>query len=111
VLTCDCNATSTATTHRDLTAAGLRDSWAQVNPHLAGLTCCHRPFPGDPEVSLTDPNPREGIVERIDYIFTPSPFKVLAEKTVGLALADRTNTRPRLWPSDHLGLVARIALP
>jgi Endonuclease/Exonuclease/phosphatase family len=111
VFTCDCNATSTTTTHHELTAAGLRDSWTQVNPHLAGLTCCHRSYPGNPEVSLTDPRPRQGIIERIDYIFTRSPFTVLAEKTVGLSPADRTKTSPPLWPTDHLGLVARLALP
>ena len=111
VFTCDCNATSTTTTHHELTAAGLRDSWAQIHPHLAGLTCCHRSFPGDPEVNVADPGPRQGIIERIDYIFTRAPFKVLAEETLGLARADRTTTRPKLWPSDHLGLVASLALP
>ena len=60
---------------------------------------------------MTDAKPRRGIIERIDYIFTRSAFKVLAEKTVGLAPLERTKTSPRLWPSDHLGLVARIALP
>jgi hypothetical protein len=111
VFTCDCNATSTTTTHNELTAAGLRDSWTQVNRHFAGLTCCHRSFPGDPEVNVADPRPRQGIVERIDYIFTRSPLKVLAERTIGLAPGDRTKTSPKLWPSDHLGLVASLALP
>jgi hypothetical protein len=111
VFTCDCNATSTTMTHHELTAAGLRDSWAQIHPHLAGLTCCHRSFPGDPEVNVADPKPRQGIIERIDYVFTRSPFKVLAERTLGRARADRTKTRPKLWPSDHLGLVASLALP
>jgi len=111
VFTCDCNATSTTTTHHELTAAGLHDSWAQIHPHLAGLTCCHRSFPSDPEVNVADPKPKQGIIERIDYIFTRSPFKVLAERTVGLAPGDRTKTSPKLWPSDHLGLVASLALP
>jgi endonuclease/exonuclease/phosphatase family metal-dependent hydrolase len=111
VFTCDCNATSTTTTHAELTAAGLRDAWAQIHPHLAGLTCCHRSSPGDPEVNVADPKPSQGIVTRIDYIFTRSPFKVLAENTIGLAPRDRTKTKPKLWPSDHLGLLASLALP
>ena len=60
---------------------------------------------------MADPKPKQGIIERIDYIFTRSPFKVLAERTVGLAPGDRTKTSPKLWPSDHLGLVASLALP
>jgi endonuclease/exonuclease/phosphatase family metal-dependent hydrolase len=110
VFTCDCNAKSATTTHHNLTAVGLRDSWAQVHPHAAGLTCCHRSSPTNPEVSLTDPIPGQGIIQRIDYIFSSSRFKVLAEKTVGLSKADRTKTSPKLWPSDHLGLVAMLAL-
>jgi hypothetical protein len=111
VFTCDCNATSTTTTHHTLTAAGLRDSWAKVNPRLPGLTCCHRSSPGNPEVNVADPKPSQGIVDRIDYIFARSPFTVLGEKTVGLAPGDRTKTSPKLWPSDHLGLIASLALP
>jgi hypothetical protein len=111
VFTCDCNATSSTMTHAEFTAAGLRDSWAQIHPHRAGLTCCHRSFPSDAEVNVADPEPRQGIVERIDYIFMRSPFKVLAETTIGLAPGDRTKTSPKLWPSDHLGLLASLALP
>lgn len=111
IFTCDCNATDTTSTHRNLTRARLRDSWLQVKTHQPGLTCCHRNRPSNPEVSLTDPKPLQGIKERIDYIFTRSPFTVLAVKTVGLDPADRTKTTPRLWPSDHLGLVADLALP
>jgi hypothetical protein len=111
VFTCDCNSTPGTQTHHELTAGGLRDSWAKVHPRVTGLTCCHRSSPTNPEVDVADPRPLQGIVERLDYVFSRSPFAVLAVNRVGLNPADRTRTTPRLWPSDHLGLVAQLTLP
>jgi endonuclease/exonuclease/phosphatase family metal-dependent hydrolase len=111
VFTCDCNVVPNSAGRAALTAAGLRDAWSQLHPGQPGLTCCHRDRPGNPEVSLTDPNARQGLVSRLDYVLTTRPFRVLAERTVGLDPADRTKTTPRLWPSDHLGLVANLTLP
>jgi endonuclease/exonuclease/phosphatase (EEP) superfamily protein YafD len=110
VFTCDCNATPGSPVHRELTAVGLRDKWHALNPHQRGLTCCHRKSPRDLETDVADPHPRQGIVERLDYIWSSHKFTVLSEHTVGLNRADRTKTRPRLWPSDHLGLVAELLL-
>jgi hypothetical protein len=59
---------------------------------------------------VADPRPSQGIIERIDYIFARPQFVTLAERRIGLNPRDRTKTRPRLWPSDHLGLVARLEL-
>lgn len=111
VFTCDCNAKASTTTHSELTSAGLRDTWAGLHPHLAGLSCCHRSSPSDPETDVADPHPHQGIVQRIDYIFSHAPFKAVSIKLLGLKPADRTKTKPRLWPSDHLGLVATLDLP
>jgi Endonuclease/Exonuclease/phosphatase family len=111
IFTCDCNSTPGTPTHQELVAAGLRDSWAHVHPHLAGLTCCHRSSPNDPETDVADPHPQQGIVERLDYIFSRAPFALLGINLLGANPADRTHTKPRLWPSDHFGLVARFALP
>jgi len=111
IFTCDCNATASTPTHAELVAAGFRDTWAKAHPHLAGLTCCHRSSPSDPETDVADPPPHQGIVERIDYIWSRSPFAILAINQLGLNPNDRTHTRPRLWPSDHLGLVAQFSLP
>jgi hypothetical protein len=111
ILTCDCNTKPGGPAYRGLRRAKLRDSWRIAHPHLKGLTCCHRRHPHDLEVDVADPRPRQGIVKRLDYIWSRSPLKVLAMSTIGLARADRTHTRPRLWPSDHLGLVALLAVP
>ena len=110
IFTCDCNATPSTPTHSELVAGGFRDTWAKVHPHLAGLTCCHRSTPSDPETDVADPHPHQGIVERIDYIWSRAPFGILAINPLGLNPNDRTHTKPRLWPSDHLGLVAEFSL-
>lgn len=110
VLTCDCNSTPGSQVYSEFVQAGLRDSWARRHPHQAGLTCCHRSSPTDPEVDVADPHPRQGIVARYDYIFSRSPFAVSGVEQLGTNPADRTRTKPRLWPSDHFGLAARLAL-
>lgn len=111
VVTCDCNSTPGSQTYSELAGAGLRDSWARSHPHQAGLTCCHRSSPTDPEVDVADPHPHQGIVARYDYIFSRSPFGIAGIAQLGTNPADRTRTKPRLWPSDHLGLAARLTLP
>lgn len=111
IFTCDCNSKPSTKTHHEIVAAGFRDTWAEVHPHRAGLTCCHRSSPNDPETDVADPHPHQGIVERIDYIWSRLPFAILGIKLLGLNPNDRTHTQPRLWPSDHLGLVARFSLP
>jgi endonuclease/exonuclease/phosphatase family metal-dependent hydrolase len=110
VFSCDCNSTPTSPTHVELADAGLRDRWHALNPRSPGLTCCHRSSPHDLESDVADPHPRQGLDARIDYVWTTQRFTVLREHTVGLNRADRTKTRPRLWPSDHLGLVAELRL-
>ena len=111
IFTCDCNSKRGTRPYRHLTAGRLRDTWARVHPRLAGLTCCHRRRSHDLETDVADPHARQGIIERIDYIFSRSPITILGENIVGLNPADRTPTSPRLWPSDHLGLVGFFALP
>jgi Endonuclease/Exonuclease/phosphatase family len=114
IVTCDCNSTPVTHAYHELTAAGFHDSWALANPGQAGLTCCHRTPPGNPEVSLTDPKVLQGIRERLDYVWFRAPldthFTVLAVRRVGTNPADRTSTNPRLWPSDHFGLAANLLL-
>ena len=110
VFTCDCNSTPTSLVHNELTGGGLRDRWRALNPRQAGLTCCHRSSPSDPETDVADPHPRQGLIERIDYVWAARQFTVVSERTVGLNPADRTKTTPRLWPSDHLGLIAQLTL-
>jgi hypothetical protein len=111
LFTCDCNAKPPTNTHREMVTAGFRDTWAKAHPRLLGLTCCHRSNPSNPETNVADPRPRKGIVERLDYIWNRGPFAILAINRLGLNPNDRTRTKPRLWPSDHLGLVAQFSLP
>jgi hypothetical protein len=111
IVTCDCNSTSRTRAYHEISSSGLRDSWAKVHPRVAGLTCCHRSSPKNPEVDVADTHPLQGIIERIDYIFARSPVAVVAANRVGLNPADRTRTTPRLWPSDHLALMAQLTLP
>jgi hypothetical protein len=97
IFTCDCNSTPATRTHQELVAAGLRDSWGSLHPHLAGPTCCHRSSPSDPETDVADPHPHQGIVERSDYIWSGSPFATLGIKLVGLNPADRALVRRRAF--------------
>ncbi len=45
--------------------------------------------------------------ERIDYVWVRGA-DVLSAHVVGDRLDDRTTTEPRLWPSDHAGVVADL---
>ncbi len=84
-----------------LTAAGLMDTWPQVWPEDAGLTCCH-------DETLT--NPVAAFYSRIDLVLTRGLPRAMAAWVVGEEPGDRTLSTPRLWPSDHAGVVAVVRL-
>jgi hypothetical protein len=52
------------------------------------------------------------LAKRIDFILAGTgPVWVRSTNRIGEALADRTAARPgqpRLWPSDHAGVAARL---
>jgi hypothetical protein len=100
IFTCDCSSTPSTKTYEELAAAGLRDTWVTVHPHLPGLTCCHRSNPTDPEPNVADPIPRQGIVERTDYIWNRPPFVALGIKRIGLNPADRALTEIQAFSSN-----------
>ena len=50
---------------------------------------------------------RQTMRERIDYVWVRDA-DVLSAHVVGDRLDDRTTTEPRLWPSDHAGVVADL---
>lgn len=81
-----------------LAGAGFADAWETVSPGAAGFTCC---FP--PDLHLTTP----GLDERIDYVLTRGTLTPETAEIVGEEAADRTASG--LWPSDHAGLVVRLA--
>ena len=108
IFTCDCNVKPKTSTYNELTGASLRDSWAKAHPGKAGLTCCHRTPPTNPEVSLADPKPFQGIIQRLDYVFVRGPFKIQRVRRIGTKRSERTKTKPKLWPSDHFAVVADL---
>lgn len=90
---------TTTPTYARLTGAGFGDGWAEQSPGAPGLTCCHR---GD----LRNGSP--SLQSRIDLVLFGESFDVLGVERVGADPARRTSTG--LWPSDHAGVVARLAI-
>lgn len=88
-----------------LTGAGYTDTWAALRPGANGLTCCH-------VADLTDAVADFG--QRIDYVFTRGLVqeggKLLGQIDLyGEVPADRlAGPASRIWPSDHVGLVAQL---
>jgi endonuclease/exonuclease/phosphatase family metal-dependent hydrolase len=81
--------------------AGYTDAWTLRPGALPGFTCCQAP-------DLL--NPRSTLDERIDLIFaSDAPTTVRQARVVGARVADKTPPpSPRLWPSDHGGVVATL---
>ena len=90
--------------------AGFRDLWAEYrDAEVAagrsaepGFTCCHDPDLSQGEAVLD---------QRIDFVFHrgSSPMRVLEMARVGIDPSRRSEDLG-LWPSDHAGLVARVAV-
>jgi endonuclease/exonuclease/phosphatase family metal-dependent hydrolase len=81
--------------------AGYTDIWTLRPGDLPGFTCCQAP-------DLL--NSRSMLDERIDFIFSAeAPAKVRRARVVGASVGDKTPPPgPRLWPSDHGGVVATL---
>jgi endonuclease/exonuclease/phosphatase family metal-dependent hydrolase len=94
----------TGASYQLLVSAGYADAWAEgIETGQSGLTCCQ-------PVVLDDPDSQ--LFERIDYVWTQNVqgwLPALAV-TVGHQPFFRTRTLPRLWPSDHAGVVALLPL-
>jgi hypothetical protein len=93
-----------------LTGAGLSDIWtfrtdtaARLPPSLDGYTCCQ------PELLR---NSASRLNDRIDLILSLiPPAMVLGAQVVGDTLVEKTFPYGvGIWPSDHGGVVANIAL-
>jgi endonuclease/exonuclease/phosphatase family metal-dependent hydrolase len=87
-------------TYQAIAGAGHTDVWNERAIDIGpGFTCCQ-------DVVLTHPDSR--LFERIDLVWTSNltlDDPVLAA-TIGDRPIFRTRTKPRLWPSDHAGVVA-----
>jgi endonuclease/exonuclease/phosphatase family metal-dependent hydrolase len=84
-------------TYPELIAAGFHDVWAIANPDDPGNTCCHA---RDLRNSTSDLN------RRIDLFLIRGPVMPIAAQLVGNNPAFRLTSG--LWPSDHVGLIAKL---
>ncbi|MCW3028897.1 MAG: hypothetical protein JWN81_2108 [Solirubrobacterales bacterium] len=86
-----------------LVAGGLSDTWTAAGLGAPPLTCCHLA----PEDLASDPNAT--YTEDPDHIFTRGGFRVKDEHLVGNT-APNPAPEPFIWPSDHAGMVATLAV-
>jgi endonuclease/exonuclease/phosphatase family metal-dependent hydrolase len=91
---------STTPTYGNLIAGGFADAWSSDHPGVPGLTCCH-----GADLRIEGPP----FNRRIDLILTRGGFRARQVEVLGEARQDKT--RSGLWPSDHAGVAARLALP
>jgi hypothetical protein len=85
-----------------MVGGGYTDVWTvREETRQSGLTCCQ-------EVVLA--NPRSSLSERIDYVWTSN--LTLSAPVLAFTIGDhpffRTHTGPRLWPSDHAGVLSLL---
>jgi endonuclease/exonuclease/phosphatase family metal-dependent hydrolase len=90
---------SGTTTYQKMVGGGFRDAWSSTHPGDPGFTCCHNE-------TLTNPTSQHD--ERIDFVLTDAPWGHFSADILGEEPADRTPGG--LWPSDHSGVVATVAL-
>jgi endonuclease/exonuclease/phosphatase family metal-dependent hydrolase len=84
-------------------AGGLSDTWTAAGLGAPPLTCCHlapNDLASDPHATYT---------EDPDHVFTRGLFSVLNEHLVGNT-APSPALEPFIWPSDHAGMVATLAI-
>ena len=98
----DFNASESTAWLRELVReAGLVDAYRTVNPGTDGDTVWQRP--GAPEATVT---------RRVDFIFLrpgTRPVRVRSSRVI-LSTPGRLANGATLWPSDHYGVVADVAL-
>ncbi len=84
-------------------AGGLTDTWTAAGLGAPPLTCCHLA----PNDLASDPNAT--YTEDDDHVFTRGKLEVLDEHLVG-DTAPNPVPEPFIWPSDHAGVVATLAI-
>jgi endonuclease/exonuclease/phosphatase family metal-dependent hydrolase len=100
-LSAPCSPDAVVPPYMQLVDAGYSDVWKLRPGKQRGFTCCQ-----DPDLL----NRRSLLDERIDFIFASrKPAKVRQARVVGASVSDKTRPPgPRLWPSDHGGVVATL---
>jgi endonuclease/exonuclease/phosphatase family metal-dependent hydrolase len=86
----------TDTSAYDVIATSLTDSWVATRPHVVGFTCC---LHGEDYYSYAS-TPSQ----RIDLVFSRG-LAAISDTLVGTS----DLTPSGLYPSDHVGVVARLA--
>ena len=86
-------------TYVDFTLAGYADAWSQIFPAVPGFTCCQAEL---------DNNPVSQLSQRIDLILTLGP--VVAQNIALFGDTPASKTATGLWPSDHAGVAAQLAM-
>lgn len=86
-------------TYVDFITAGYDDAWSKLSHKDPGLTCCQAPLVNNPVSQLS---------ERIDLILTRGEVKTQRAAVFGATVSDMTPGG--LWPADHAGVAAQIAL-
>lgn len=89
------------TPYRQFTeSAGYIDVWTAKSGHATGFSCCQ------PEDLA---NRASRLYERIDMIFSiDAPQKAYGIQVLGNKAANKTKQRPKLWPSDHASVAAKL---
>jgi endonuclease/exonuclease/phosphatase family metal-dependent hydrolase len=86
-------------TYVDFALAGYADGWSEVFPGNPGFTCCQAEL---------DNNLVSQLNQRIDLVLTHGPVEIQNIALFGAIQASKT--ADGLWPSDHAGVAAQIAL-
>ncbi len=84
-------------TYPELIAAGFQDTWSAVNAGDPGNTCCHAPDLRNINLELS---------RRIDLILTRGAISPISARLVGAEAAARTTSG--VWPTDHVGVLAKL---
>jgi len=84
-----------------IASAGMTDAWNLTHPGEQGYT-----WGNEPDLLNADPLPLDP--QRIDLVLYRGDLKVRSMERVGISQADRTPSG--LWPSDHAGVVATLAI-
>jgi endonuclease/exonuclease/phosphatase family metal-dependent hydrolase len=96
----DDSSNPTFPTYQLFKTAGFYDAWQQKNPTLPGYTCCQ----------AADLQQNSALSVRFDLVLTHGAVTVEDIKLVGDQPDDRTQSNPRLWPSDHAGILAVLRI-
>ncbi|MGU7772123.1 hypothetical protein ACV229_18375 [Burkholderia sp. MR1-5-21] len=86
-------------TYTDFIVAGYQDAWSVTYPLLPGLTCC--------QAQLVN-NAVSQLYQRTDLILTLGNINVQRMALFGASPTSKTASG--LWPSDHAGVAAQMAV-